>query len=94
MPGFFSRLKGKDGPQKPSKSKKNASQAPVEQVAAKPKWEDAWLRKTVDPEEVQELLHGCTLELKSRGANKQQIMQTSFSCIWSWIYMVVLHRLT
>jgi hypothetical protein len=28
---------------------------------------DAWTRKSVDPEEVQELLRGCTLELKSRG---------------------------
>jgi hypothetical protein len=36
-------------------------------VQAKPVWEDAWQRTSVAPEEVHELLHGCTLELKSRG---------------------------
>ncbi|KAH8813031.1 hypothetical protein F5884DRAFT_320931 [Xylogone sp. PMI_703] len=64
MAGFFSRLKGKEGPTKAGKSKKNVQTAmpaaPVKQ------WEDAWTRKTVDPEEVQELLRGCTIELKSR----------------------------
>src|SRR3954470_19461364 len=66
MAGFFSRLKGKDGPAKISKSKKGAPQA-VNDIPQKPRWEDAWTRKSVDPEEVQELLRGCTLELKSRG---------------------------
>ena len=33
----------------------------------KPKWEDAWSRKDVEPEEVQELLRYCTYEIKSRG---------------------------
>ncbi len=33
----------------------------------KPKWSDAWIRTRVDPEEVAELLAGCTRELKSRG---------------------------
>ena len=33
----------------------------------KPLWEgDAWTRKEVEPEEIQELLRGCTNELKSR----------------------------
>lgn len=65
MPSFFSRLKGKDGPSKVSKKKalQENTQAPPPQ----PQWEDAWTRKTVEPEEVQELLRGCTLELKSRG---------------------------
>jgi hypothetical protein len=67
MPSFFSRLKGKDGPSKLTKAKKNALQAAVPQPPPKPRWEDAWMRKTVDPEEVQELLKGCTIELKSRG---------------------------
>jgi transcriptional regulator of nitric oxide reductase len=65
MPGFFSKLKGKDGPMKTSKSKKNAQAA--ELPSSKPVWVDAWLRKSVEPEEIQELLHGCTMELKSRG---------------------------
>jgi hypothetical protein len=64
MPSFFSRLKGKDGPSKP---KKGAPQAMVNDLPQKPTWEDAWTRKTVEPDEVQELLRGCTAELKSRG---------------------------
>ena len=33
----------------------------------KPLWEgDAWTRKEVEPEEIQDLLRGCTNELKSR----------------------------
>jgi hypothetical protein len=68
MPSFLSKLRGKDGPTKASKaSKKNAAQGAASEAPAKPAWEDAWLRKTVAPEEVQELLKGCTLELKARG---------------------------
>jgi hypothetical protein len=67
MPSFFSRLKGKDGPAKVSKSKKGTPQNTFNDPPPKPRWEDAWTRKTVEPEEVQELLRGCTLELKSRG---------------------------
>ena len=67
MPSFFSRLKGKDGPTKLAKTKKN-SQGEIQEAAPKPVWEDAWTRNTVEPDEVQELLRGCTLELKSRGA--------------------------
>lgn len=66
MAGFFSRLKGKDGPAKVTKPKKGAP-TPVTVALQKPQWEDAWMRKTVEPEEVQELLRGCTLELKSKG---------------------------
>ncbi|KAE8321729.1 hypothetical protein BDV39DRAFT_8954 [Aspergillus sergii] len=33
----------------------------------KPKWTDAWQRTEVSPEEVQDLLRGCTQELKARG---------------------------
>lgn len=66
MPSFFSRLKGKDGPTKASK-KKGLQQTNTNEAPAKAKWDDAWTRKTVDPEEVQELLRGCTLELKSKG---------------------------
>ncbi|KAI9849218.1 MAG: hypothetical protein M1838_000206 [Thelocarpon superellum] len=68
MPGFFSKVfGGKDGPRSSSKLGKplqdGYSSTPVLQ---KPQWEDAWTRKDVEPEEVQELLRGCTLELKSR----------------------------
>jgi hypothetical protein len=65
MPSFFSRLKGKDGP---AKVKKGAQQVPISEPP-KPRWEDAYTRKTVDAQEVQELLRGCTIELKSRGTD-------------------------
>jgi len=64
--GFFSRSKGKDGATK-VKSKKGALQDITNEAPPKPQWDDAWTRTTVDPEEVQELLRGCTLELKSKG---------------------------
>ncbi|KAI9047820.1 hypothetical protein LZ554_008528 [Drepanopeziza brunnea f. sp. 'monogermtubi'] len=63
MPSFFSRLKGKDGP---AKVKKGAQQPAQNEAPPKPRWEDAWTRTSVGPEEVQELLRGCTSELKSR----------------------------
>ena len=59
---FFSRVfKGKDA------SKKNKNNADQNQIPQKPEWRDAWTRKTVEPEEVQELLRACTHELKARG---------------------------
>ena len=69
MPSFFSRLKGKDGPAKVPKIKKGAQQRVVDAAPPKPQWEDAWTRTSVDPEEVQELIKGCTVELKSRGTS-------------------------
>ncbi|KAG9237347.1 hypothetical protein BJ875DRAFT_438507 [Amylocarpus encephaloides] len=63
--GLFSRKKNKDGPSKVNKKKGFPAQE-VDVAPPKPRWEDAWTRTTVEPEEVQELLRGCTLELKSR----------------------------
>lgn len=57
---FFSRVFRKDGHRK-----KQNGVGPAE--PAKPQWTDAWLRTEVSPEEVQELLRGCTQELKARG---------------------------
>ena len=51
-----------------AKSKKKA--APVTNGHAdsvKPQWTDAWTRTSVHPEEVSELIRGCTNELKARG---------------------------
>lgn len=61
---FFSRVfKSKN-----SASKKKVKESDVVNGAPpKPKWEDAWQRTSVEPEEVAELLHGCTQEIKSRG---------------------------
>jgi len=67
MAGFFSKLKSKDGPAKVTKAQRKAQQNAAPDAPPKPQWADAWTRKTVDPDEVQELLRGCTLELKSRG---------------------------
>lgn len=67
MPSIFSRLKGKDGPTK-IKSKKNAHLDNLtSQLPPKPRWEDAWTRTTVEPEEIHELIKRCTEELKARG---------------------------
>jgi len=64
MPSLFSRLKGRDGK---LKSKKGALDELANQQPQKPKWEDAWARKTVEPEEVQQLIRFSTEELKARG---------------------------
>lgn len=64
MPGLFSRLKVRDG----VKSKKKG--ATSDSSASQPlrqKWDDAYARKTVEPDEVHDLLHYCTAELKARG---------------------------
>ncbi|PQE20349.1 hypothetical protein CJF30_00001656 [Rutstroemia sp. NJR-2017a BBW] len=65
MPSFFSRLKGKDGPTKASK-KKGGLEDLTNEGPTKPTWTDAWTRTSVEPEEIQELVRGCTVELKSR----------------------------
>ena len=76
---FFSKVfkKNNDPTRAKVRSKKHTEQesaAPV--VPLKPRWADAWSRKDVEPEEVQELLRGCTFELKSRGWKK---MLSAFS---------------
>ncbi|KAK2781134.1 hypothetical protein FQN52_001781 [Onygenales sp. PD_12] len=62
---FFSRVfRSRDA----SGSKKQTKQNGINQTTpAKPQWTDAFLRNEVSPDEVHELLHGCTIELKSRG---------------------------
>ncbi|CAD6589392.1 MAG: hypothetical protein ASARMPRED_004027 [Alectoria sarmentosa] len=72
--GFFSKLRSKDkegGGVATPRSKKKANAHTNGAVAStpppKPLWEgDAWTRKEVEPEEIQDLLRGCTNELKSR----------------------------
>ena len=63
MPSFLSRLKSRDG----SRKKKNGMQNLTDALAKKPKWDDAFTRQSVEPEEIHELLHICTAELKARG---------------------------
>ena len=63
MPSLFSRLKGNGK----LKSKKGALDQLANQQPQKPRWDDAWTRKTIEPEEVQQLIRFCTEELKARG---------------------------
>lgn len=77
MPNFFSRLKGKDGPTKASKKKGELDDV-NDQVPAKPTWTDAWTRTTVEPEEIQNLVRGCTVELKSRGMRSDSERDSNF----------------
>ena len=68
--GFFSKaFKGKDAGNIAAKSKKKSAQpnGAVPAPPPKPLWDDAWTRKEVEPEEIQELLRVCTNEIKSRG---------------------------
>lgn len=70
--GLFSKFRNKEkdgGVATPkSKKKKNAHiNGAVPAPPPKPHWDDAWTRKDVEPEEIQELLRCCTSELKSRG---------------------------
>jgi hypothetical protein len=64
MPFFKNVFKSKDGSRSGSKAAKYDDQ-PV--AAPKPRWEEAWSRKEVAPDEIQELIHVCTQEMKSRG---------------------------
>lgn len=68
MAGLFSRFKGKD-----SKSKKKGAHDTSESLPQKPQWTDAWARKSVEPEEVHELIRCCTEELKARGTSIQHL---------------------
>lgn len=67
MPGIFSRLKGKD-----SKKRKGAANDLANALPSKPTWDDAWTRAFVEPEEIHELLHFCTEELKARGTTRRR----------------------
>lgn len=63
---FFSRVfRSKDS----SATKKQAKPAAVDPTPARPKWTDAWQRTEVAPEEVADLVRGCSQELKARGGH-------------------------
>ncbi|TKA83758.1 hypothetical protein B0A55_00066 [Friedmanniomyces simplex] len=64
---LFSRLKNK-GAQSASKSKTQPDLSNSKPTAPlKPRWQSTWSSRTIDPEEVEELVHACTPELKLRG---------------------------
>jgi hypothetical protein len=60
MPFFKSVFHSKD-------KQKGAKTAPEPVAPPKPRWEESWTRKDVAPDEIQELIHVCTQEMKSRG---------------------------
>ncbi|KAF7166527.1 hypothetical protein CNMCM5623_000152 [Aspergillus felis] len=63
MPFFTRVFRSKDS----NAAKKSTKTLVVENTGpAKPTWTDAWQRTEVAPEEVQDLLRGCTQELKAR----------------------------
>ncbi|KAK0805997.1 multicopy suppressor of a budding defect [Friedmanniomyces endolithicus] len=64
---LFSRLKNK-GAQTASKSKTQPDLSNgIPTAPVKPRWQSTWSSRTIDPEEVEELVHACTAELKLRG---------------------------
>lgn len=64
MPGIFSRInKARDARQK----KKNALNDLENSLPAKPKWDDAYTRPSVEPEEIEDLIKCCSEEIKARG---------------------------
>lgn len=78
MPGLFSRFKGKDT----TKAKKKNGVNELSQAApAEPQWVDAWTRKTVDPEEIHELIRCCTEELKARGMRSDPLPSPPPLCL-------------
>lgn len=64
---FFSRVfRGKDSSATKKQSKPTATADPT---PARPKWTDAWQRTEIAPEEVADLVRGCSQELKARGGH-------------------------
>lgn len=61
---LFSRFKNKGA--QPAKNK-NADLGQSE--LQPPRWQSNWNSKTVVPGEVEELVHACTAEMKSRGTS-------------------------
>lgn len=66
MPSLFSKIRGKDGLGK-AKSKKGNGDDSALQLPVRQRWEDAYIRTSVEPEEMQDLVRRCTAELKARG---------------------------
>lgn len=73
---LFSRFKNK-GAQPATKSKTQADLTNGKPAAPqKPRWESTWSSKTIDPDEVEELIHLCTAEMKSRGKDALVVVIT------------------
>ena len=66
MPSIFKAFRSNKDTTSRSKPR-DAPPFQFEPQPHKPQWDDAWTRKKVAPEEVRELIHVCSQELKSRG---------------------------
>lgn len=75
MPFFRNVFRSKDGSRSASKAGKYGDGDSPPAAQPKPRWEDAWSRKDVAPDEIRELIHVCTQEMKSRGM---------FNCAGPW----------
>ena len=85
MPFFKNLFQSKDGSRSASKAGKYGdNNEPV--LPPKPRWEESWSRKDVAPEEIQELVHGCTQEMKSRGTSSSVtvILRTTTDAQQHW----------
>lgn len=76
MPAFLNKVFKRENSAAAKRAEADAA------AAAKPveaKYQDAWFRTSVTPEEVQELLRGCTNEIKHRGLYQTfNLFQLSF----------------
>ena len=67
MPFFSKVFKHKDATFSSAKSKTQVADLNDHAaVPTRPRFVSTWASKTIDPEEVEELIHACTLEMKSR----------------------------
>lgn len=63
---FFSKV-FKSGSKEPASGRLPKENGAPRVEPPKARWDDAWMRTSVDPDEVQELLRECTHEIKARG---------------------------
>ena len=63
MTAFLNRVFKREN----ANAKKSVGQTAAAEQPTGPRYSDGWLRPAVAPEEVQELLRGCTNEMKARG---------------------------
>ncbi|KAF2705298.1 hypothetical protein K504DRAFT_471770 [Pleomassaria siparia CBS 279.74] len=63
---FFSRFKSKDSSKSGKAGKNGHDDTNGQVVKPKPRWEESWSRKDVAPEDIQELIHFCTQEMKTK----------------------------
>jgi len=77
---LFSRSKNK-GAQAATKTAQTNGDHGYVAAPAKPRFVSNWNSQYIEPEEVEELIHACTAEMKSRGErNRRDAAQVKCSC--------------